>query len=106
MQTAAGWPTATAKLLAAKIVPRDELALGTLAQTVQIEYEYYFVLKDDFFGGYMRSVPCSDSEGSRWMREVGEGRTVEVRYDPQDPDKNHALERDNAGTLPFTVWEM
>lgn len=106
LQAAAGWPTATAKLLTGKIVPRDELAEGTLAQTVQIEYQYYFALKDDFFGGYLRSVPCSNSEGSRWVREVGEGKTVVVRYDPEDPDKTHALERDNAGALPFGIWEM
>ena len=103
---AAGWPSATAKLLGGKIVPRDELAEGTLAQTLQIEYQYYFALKDDFFGGYLRSVPCSDSEGTRWMREVGEGKTVVVRYDPEDPDKTHALQMDNAGALPFVVWEM
>ncbi len=68
LQEAAGWPTAMAKLLQGKIVPRDELVEGTLAQTMQVEYQYYFALKDDFFGGYLRSVPCSDSEGSRWMR--------------------------------------
>lgn len=106
LKAAAGWPTATAKLLAGKIVPRDEIAEGTLAQTLQIEYQYYFPLKDDFFGGYLRSVPCSDSEGTRWMREVGEGKTVVLRYDPEDPDKSHALQKDNEGAFPFVVWEM
>ncbi|MGA8938008.1 MAG: DUF3592 domain-containing protein [Acidobacteriaceae bacterium] len=106
LQAAAGWPAVTAKLLAGRIVPRDELAEGTLAQTLQIEYQYYFALKDDFFGGYLRSVPCSDSEGSRWMRDAGEGTPVTVRYDPEDPDKSHALQQDNAGALPFVVWEM
>ncbi len=72
---------------------------------MQVEYQFYFALKDGFFGGYLRSLPCSDSEGSRWMREVGEGKTVVVRYNPQDPDQAHALQRDNEGTLPFTIWE-
>ena len=106
LQAAAGWPTATAKLLAGNVVQRDELAEGTLAQTSQIEFQYYFALGDDFFGGYLRSVACSDSEGRRWLREVAEGTPVTVRYDPHDPDKTHALAGDNAGALPFTVWEM
>ena len=106
LQAAVTWPTATAKLLAGKVVPRDELAEGTAAQIFQIEFQYYFELGDGFFGGYLRSVPCSDSEGSRWLREVPEGTAVAVRYDPKDPDRTHALAADNAGAFPFTVWEM
>ncbi len=63
----------TAKLLAGNVVVRDELADGTLAQTTQVEFQYYFSLGNDFFGGYLRSVACSDSEGRRWVREVPEG---------------------------------
>jgi hypothetical protein len=37
---------------------------------------------------------------------VGEGKTVVVRYDPEDPDKTHALQMDNEGALPFSIWEM
>lgn len=103
---AAAWPTVTAKLLAGNVVVRDELAEGTVGQTSQIEFQYYFSLGEDFFGGYLRSVPCSDSEGRRWLREVPEGTLVTVRYDAADPDKTHALERDNEGKLPFGVWEM
>ena len=106
LQAAVTWPTATAKLLAGKVVPRDELAEGTAAQTFQIEFQYYFELGEDFFGGYVRSVPCSDSEGSRWLREVPEGTAVTVRYEPTDPNRTHALAADNAGAFPFKVWEM
>ena len=106
LAAAAGWPTVTAKLLAGNVVVRDELAEGTLAQTTQIEFQYYFSLGEDFFGGYLRSVACSDSEGRRWVREVPEGTLVMVRYDPADPDKTHALGRDNEGKLPFGIWEM
>jgi hypothetical protein len=93
-------------LLAGKVVERDELAEGSLAQTFQIEFEYYFVRGEDFFGGYLRSVPCSDGEGRRWLRQVEEGAAVTVRYDPTNPDKTHALAADNAGALPFPLWEM
>ncbi len=106
LQAASGWPTATAKLLEGKIVPYDELVQGTAAQTVQVEYPYYFALQEEFYGGYLRSVPCTDSEGSRWMREVGQGKSIQVRYDPANPDRTHALERDNPGTLPFRISEM
>jgi hypothetical protein len=106
LQAAAGWPAATAKLLAGKVVERDELAEGSLAQTFQIEFEYYFVLGEEFYGGYLRSVPCSESEGRRWTRMVEEGAAVTVRYDPQNPDKTHALAAENAGKLPFGIWEM
>jgi hypothetical protein len=103
---AEAWPTVMAKLLAGNVVQRDELAEGTSVQTTQIEFQYYFSLDEDFFGGYMRSVACSDSEGRRWLREVPEGTLVTVRYDPADKDKTHALQRDNEGKLPFAIWEM
>lgn len=106
LQAAAGWPTVAAKLLAGKVVERDELAEGSLAQTFQIEFEYYFVLGEEFYGGYLRSVPCSESEGRRWIRQVEEGAAVTVRYDPANPDKTLALAVDNAGTLPFGIWEL
>ena len=106
LQEAAGWPTTTAKLLAGNVVTRDELAEGTSAQTTQVEFQYYFSLNEEFFGGYLRSVACSDSEGRRWLRDVPEGTLVTVRYDPKDSDKTHALARDNAGKLPFAIWEM
>ena len=106
LQAAADWPTVTAKLLAGKVVERDELAEGSLAQVFQVEFEYYFVLGEEFYGGYLRSVPCSESEGRRWTRQVEEGVAVTVRYDPTNPDTTHALAVDNAGKLPFGIWEM
>lgn len=106
LQAAAGWPTVAAKLLAGKVVERDELAEGSVAQMFQVEFEYYFVLGEEFYGGYLRSVPCSESEGRRWTRLVEEGSAVTVRYDPADPDKTHALAADNAEKLPFGIWEM
>ena len=106
LAAAAAWPTVTAKLLAGNVVQKDELAEGTLVQDSQVEFQYYFSLGEDFFGGYLRSVPCSDSEGRRWVREVPEGTLVTVRYDPADKDKTHALQRDNEGKFPFVIWEM
>jgi hypothetical protein len=72
MQKAAAWPVVTAKLLASKLVMKDDLAEGLAVQDSQVEVPYYFSIEDGFFGGFVRSVPCSDSEGRRiqgsWRR--------------------------------------
>jgi hypothetical protein len=106
LQAAAAWPVATAKLLKGVVVPKDELAEGSLAQSDQVEFPYYFVMDDGFFGGHLRTVPCSDSEGRRLIAKVDEGAPVTVRYDPTNPDKTHALAEDNEGVLPFSIWPM
>jgi hypothetical protein len=104
LQLAATWPTASAKILKGKTVPKDELTEGSLAQTFQLECQYYFELPAGFFGGHVRSVACSDSEGRRWVAQLDDNSRVIVRYDPANPDRTHTLATDNEGTLPFTVW--
>ena len=104
LQTAANWPATTAKLLKPELVPKDELAEGSAAQDQQIECPYYFTLDAGFFGGHLRSVPCSDSEGRRLQRQLAESSPVTVRYDPTDPDRTCAFPAHNEGTLPFRVW--
>jgi hypothetical protein len=104
LQAAANWPTTTARLLKSELVARDELAEGSAAQDQQVECPYYFSLEAGFFGGHLRSVRCSDSEGRRLQRQIVEGSPVTVRYDPADPDRTCVFPGDNEGTLPFTVW--
>jgi hypothetical protein len=106
LHEAEAWPVTTAKRLKGTVVPKDELAEGSLAQSCQIEFPYYFVMDDGFFGGHLRTVPCSDSEGRRWIAKVDEGAPVTVRYDPRNPDRTHALAADNEGALPFSIWSM
>jgi hypothetical protein len=104
LSAAASWPTASAKLLKGEAVVKDELAEGTLAQQYQLECGFYFELPAEFFGGHLRSVPCSESEGRRWSNDIAEGVQVTVRYDPSDPDRAIALAKDNEGSLPFRIW--
>jgi hypothetical protein len=104
LQAANGWPTAKAKLLKPTLVDKDELAEGTVAQTAQIEVPFYFTLDAGFFGGHLRSVPVSDSEGRRAMEKLSEGMPVIVRYNSANPDEAVTLAEDNAGALPFAVW--
>jgi hypothetical protein len=104
LETAAAWPVAAAKLLASKLVMKDDLAGGLDVQDTQVEVPYYFSIGDGFYGGFVRSVPCTDSEGRRIQRALEEGMPVAVRYNPVNPDEGCVLATDNVGTLPFTIW--
>jgi hypothetical protein len=106
---AANWPVIEAHLLKPVIATKDELAEGTAAQDSQVEIPFYFTLagegaRSGYFGGHLRTVALSHSEASRLLPRIVEGATVRVRYNPQDPDQNHALANDNEGALPVAVW--
>lgn len=106
LKVAEGWPVAAAKLLASKLVMKDDLAGGLDVQDTQVEVPYYFSIADGFYGGFVRSVACTDSEGRRIQRalELEEGMVVNVRYNPANPDEGCVLAGDNEGGLPFVVW--
>lgn len=104
LRAAAGWPVVTAKLLESKLVMKDDLAGGLDVQDTQVEVPYYFSIADGYYGGFVRSVPCTDSEGRRMQRQLAEGMAVEVRYNPANPDETCVLEGENVGKLPFVVW--
>jgi hypothetical protein len=102
------WPTTQAKLLAAVIVDKDVLAEGTLAQDRQLEIPYYFSLgsgaESGLYSGYVRTVAMSDGEARRLGKQIADGTTLMVRYNPANPDEGCVLTRDNPG-LSFNVWE-
>jgi hypothetical protein len=98
------WPKTQAKLLKGSTVLKDELAGGSLAQQYQLECGFYFELPGGFFGGHLRSDPCSESEARRWQERIEEGVLVTVRYDPADPDHAIAMAKDNDAALPFAIW--
>jgi hypothetical protein len=109
LAAAASWPIVDAKLLKPVIVNKDELAEGTAAQDSELEIPFYFTLPGEgtasgFFGGHLRTVPLSHSEASRMLARIAEGTVIRVRYNPENPDQNHALAADNEGLLPVTVW--
>ena len=102
---AQSWPTATAKLLPGVLVDKDELVEGTSAQDRQVEFPYYFTLESGYFGGHLRTVPCSEGEARRLMKQVPEGVAITIRYNPENPDEACVLATDNEGVLPVAVWE-
>lgn len=110
LAAAASWPIVEAHTLKGAIVAKDELAEGTNAQDSQLEIPYYFTLPESagkasgYFGGHLRTVALSYSEGSRLIPQIPEGTVVRVRYNPQDPDQNHTLAADNVGLIPAAVW--
>jgi hypothetical protein len=91
------------------VLEQDPIATGGSAfQTSQVESQFYFTLggRDDgsYFGGHLRSVLVSDSEGHRLLRALPEDLPVQIRYNPANPDETCAFERDNPG-FPFKIWE-
>jgi len=105
LAAALGWPTAEAKLLPGVLVDRDEIAEGTVVQDRQVEFPYYFTLESGYFGGHVRTLPCSEGEARRLMKQVPEGTLIAVRYNPATPDEVCVLAGDNVGALVVGVWE-
>ena len=105
LAAARDWPVATAKLLPGVLVDRDMLAEGTVVQDRQVEFPYYFTLEQGYFGGHVRTVPCSEGEARRLMKQVPEGTLVTVRYNPANPDEGCVLAADNEGAMVVGVWE-
>jgi len=105
LEAARAWPTVAAKLLPGVLVDKDELAEGTVAQDRQVEFPFYFTLEAGYFGGFLRTVPCSEGEARRLIRQVAEGRQVTVRYNVGNPDEVCVLAGDNVAVLPVEVWE-
>ena len=105
LAAARGWPTAEAKLLPGVLVDRDELVEGTVVQDRQVEFRYYFTLESGYFGGHVRTLPCSEGEARRLMKQVAEGTVITVRYNPGNPDEVCVVAADNVGALVVGVWE-
>lgn len=88
LAAAAGWPIVGAKLLKSVVVARDPLAEdGTAFQEQQVESGFYFTLPAGYFGGHLRTVPLSDSEAHRLLRQLPEDLAVAVRYNPEIPTR-------------------
>ena len=110
LATASSWPITEAHTLKPAIIPKDELAEGTVAQDSQLEIPFYFTLPESevkpsgYFGGHLRTVALSHSEASRLIPQIPEGTVIRVRYNPQDPDQNHTLAADNQDLIPVAIW--
>jgi hypothetical protein len=99
VRLAAGWPQTTAKVNLWKVLPAGDES-ESFTQTDFIEGGFSFLLNGEYYGGYLRSVAMGRREAEKLA--VG-SPSVNVRYNPANPDQAVVLAEDNAGTLPFEV---
>jgi hypothetical protein len=95
---AAAWPQARAEINSWKVLPVGEEA-ESFTQSDYIEAGFSFVLRGEYYGGYVRSVAMGRKDAERLA--VG-SPAVNVRYDPRNPDRVVVLAEDNAA-LPFAL---
>ena len=96
---AQAWPIATGEVNHWQVLnAEDEVA--TTGATYQIEAGFHFLVKGDYFGGYLRSVAMTHHEAETKAKG---NPAVRVRYDPANPDSVAVLAEDNRENLSFRV---
>jgi hypothetical protein len=99
LRLAQSWPVIAAEVNHWAVLPADEDA-NAFGAPFQIEAGFHFILKGEYYGGYFRSVALAGGEAERLAKG---NPSVNVRYDPADPDSTVVLAEDNSGNLPFQV---
>jgi hypothetical protein len=100
LQLAAHWPITRAEINHWQVLTADEEA-ATMGAAYQIEAGFHFKVNGEYYGGYLRSVAMGLHESE--TKATG-NPTVNVRYDPTNPDLAAVFAEDNEGTLPFRVY--
>lgn len=99
IEHARSWPTAAGEVNHWEVTAADPGEL-TGATPNQIEARFHFSVNGEYYGGYFRSVAM----GVHQSETLSKGApTVNVRYDPANPDTNIVLPEDNAENLPFRI---
>ena len=93
------WPTTTGEINHWSIVTADQ-DIASSATPYQIEARFHFSLNGEYFGGYLRSVALTH-HGAEVAAKGSP--TINVRYDPANPDSVAVLAEDNVGNLPFPI---
>jgi Protein of unknown function (DUF3592) len=100
VQLASQWPLAQAEINHWQVLNADEEAAG-MGAPYQIEAGFHFKLNGEYYGGYLRSVGLGLHEAE--TKATG-NPSVNVRYDPANPDTTAVLAEDNVTSLPFRVF--
>jgi hypothetical protein len=100
LRAAQAWPIATGEVNRWEVVNADEEA-SSVGALYQIEAGFHFILNEEYFGGYLRSVALTLHEAETKAKG---NPAVRVRYDPANPDTVAVLAEDNEGNLPFRVF--
>jgi hypothetical protein len=99
LRLAATWPTTAAEINHWAVVPADEEA-NAFGVPFQIEAGFHFKLNGEYYGGYFRSVALAGGEAERLAKG---DLSVNIRYDPSNPDSVAVLAEDNKTNFPFQV---
>lgn len=100
MQLALQWPVTTGEVNHWAVVTADEEA-ASMGAPYQIEASFHFILNGEYYGGYFRSIAMAAGEAER----LGKGNpSVNIRYNPGNPDTVVVLLQDNTNNLPFRVF--
>ena len=100
LQLAATWPVIAAEVNHWAVMPADEDA-NAFGTPYQIEAGFHFILNGEYYGGYFRSVALAGGEAERLAKGTP---SVNVRYNPANPDAVAVLAEDNTGNLPFQIF--
>ncbi len=99
LDQARAWPTATGEVNHWEVIAAEGHEL-TGATPNQIEARFHFSVNGEYYGGYFRSAAM----GVHQSETLAKGApTVNVRYNPSNPDSNIVLPEDNAENLPFRI---
>jgi hypothetical protein len=99
LRLASQWPLTAAEINHWQILPAEQ-ELATAGTPNQIEAGFHFKLNGDYFGGYLRSVALTYREAE--TKAVG-NPTINVRYNPANPNQTAVLAEDNPGNLSFRI---
>ena len=99
LRLAVQWPVTQAEINHWQVLNADEEAAG-MGAPFQIEAGFHFKINGEYYGGYLRSVAMTHHEAE--AKSKGEP-TVNLRYNPANPDETAVLAEDNSGNLPFQV---
>ena len=100
LRLALNWPRIVAEVNHWAVLPADEDA-NAFGTPFQIEAGFHFILNGEYYGGYFRSVALAGGEAERMAKG---NPSVNVRYNPADPDSTAVFAEDNTGNLPFIVF--
>jgi hypothetical protein len=99
LRRAQQWPTISAEINHWSIIQADR-ELASAATLYQIEASFHFTVNGEYFGGYLRSVALTHHSAEIAAKGAP---TVNIRYDPANPDSVAVLAEDNVGNLPFQI---
>jgi hypothetical protein len=99
LNLAAQWPITQAEINHWAVLNANQDA-ATMGAPYQIEAGFHFILNGEYYGGYLRSVAMGLHEAE--TRASGD-RTINIRYNPADPNQTAVFAEDNRDTLPFPI---